>query len=100
MAEEVEYILKDKLKEGGVEQFKLSSRAKDRQSLREKLIVRHHDKGRNYQDFDEIKKDVVDLAGVRIVLYMPTKEVHKKVKNVIQTLWGKDVEARRHPGMF
>ncbi|KAF2731813.1 hypothetical protein EJ04DRAFT_514291 [Polyplosphaeria fusca] len=101
MAEEVQGILDKKLKEAGI-QFKLSARAKDRQSLREKLIMRCREmdsveKGKCYKDFQQIKKEIVDLAGVRIILYMPTKEDNLRVKHIIQKEWGQEVKAKRHP---
>jgi ppGpp synthetase/RelA/SpoT-type nucleotidyltranferase len=95
MARRASQILEEKLYQGGVQQFKISDRAKDKKSLKEKLIVRHEEK--NYQDADDIKKDVIDLAGVRIILYMPTKEEYRKVKNVIQEEWGKEIKPKHHP---
>lgn len=94
MAEEVERILDIKLKEEGI-QFKLSARAKSKKNLREKLKVRYEEK--HYETFEDIKKDVVDLAGVRIILYMPTKEDNARVKKVVQEEWGHEVKAVNHP---
>lgn len=66
-------------------------------SLREKLMMRYAETGRDYENFAHIKRDIVDLAGVRIILYMPTKEENLKVKQMIQQEWGQDVKAKRHP---
>ncbi|KAF2122985.1 hypothetical protein BDV96DRAFT_561791 [Lophiotrema nucula] len=95
LAQYVEGVLKEDLKLGGVKQFKLSSRAKDPDSLKEKLIVRYEKK--QYKDKDDIQKDVLDLAGVRIILYMPTADEYEKIEKVIQQRWGKDVKPKRHP---
>ncbi|KAJ4302657.1 hypothetical protein N0V90_001546 [Kalmusia sp. IMI 367209] len=88
MAKMVEEKLKNRLEEGGVVKCKLSRRAKDFNSLREKLIIRNRGRKEDYKNFQEIKKDIVDLAGVRIILYMPTQEDNRKVKEVIQKEWG------------
>ncbi|KAH8707577.1 hypothetical protein GQ44DRAFT_816387 [Phaeosphaeriaceae sp. PMI808] len=95
MAVHVQQILQEKLDEGGVKQFKLSSRAKDKKSLKEKLVVRNQQK--LYKDGDDIRNDVVDLAGVRVILYMPTKEEYNKVEKVIQEIWGKEIKPKTHP---
>ncbi|KAL1595287.1 hypothetical protein SLS60_009977 [Paraconiothyrium brasiliense] len=97
MAKLVEEKLSSLLKEAGVTKFKLSRRAKDPKSLREKLIIRSQGRKEAYKDFQEIKKDIVDLAGVRIILYMPTQEDNHKVKEVIQKEWGQDIVPRIHP---
>lgn len=93
MAQVIEQFLEGELRQGGVDQFKLSARAKDRNSLRKKLVYRNTEK--QYKEFDDIKKDIVDLAGVRIILYMPSDE--EKVQKVIQNIWGKKVVPRKHP---
>lgn len=95
MAQCVEGILEEKLNLGGVKQFKLSSRAKDKESLKEKLIVRYEEK--QYKDADDIRRDIIDLAGVRIILYMPTAEEYEKVKKVIQEIWGREIQPKTHP---
>lgn len=97
IAKRAESILKEKLKDGGVYQFKLSARAKDKQSLKEKLIIRYRDEGKDYKDDVDIKKDIVDLAGVRIILYMPTKEEYERVRDVIMKEWGEGVKPKKHP---
>lgn len=59
-----------------------SFRAKKPDSLREKLISR--DQKLNYKDITQIKKDVCDLAGVRIALYFPNERdaVDKMISEV------------------
>lgn len=97
MAKMVEENLRTRLEAGGVTKFKLSRRAKNHESLKEKLIIRNRNRKIDYQSFQEIKKDIVDLAGVRVILYMPTQEDNHKVKEVIQKEWGKDIMPRIHP---
>ena len=74
-------------------QAKVTCRAKDGKSLREKLIMRNENK--RYQTADDIWKDVPDLAGVRMVLYMPNDEQRKRVKEIIQSIWC-DVQLVQH----
>jgi ppGpp synthetase/RelA/SpoT-type nucleotidyltranferase len=77
-------------------------RAKNPKSLHAKLRIREElriRKGKNpYQNADEIRDDVVDLAGVRIVLYMPGEDQREKAENIIYTIWGKDVIRKPHDG--
>lgn len=56
------------LQEAGIKAA-VTHRAKRPRKLREKLIQR--DQKRHYQSFREIYDDVVDLAGVRVALYLP-----------------------------
>ena len=49
----------------------VTSRVKDPERLREKLIRRDQDEGRNYQSFQDIFRDVPDLMGIRVALYFP-----------------------------
>lgn len=80
---------------------KLSSRAKSQQSLTEKLKVRYYKaqlEGKApYGDKKDIWEDIADLAGVRVVLYIPDKDQHQRVREAIQEIWGNDVKPRRHP---
>lgn len=48
-----------------------SFRAKRKERLEDKLYQRATHEGKNYQTRDDITNDIVDLAGVRIVLYFP-----------------------------
>jgi ppGpp synthetase/RelA/SpoT-type nucleotidyltranferase len=74
-------------------QAKITWRAKDGKSLREKLIMRNENK--RYKTADDIWKDVPDLAGVRMVLYTPNDEQRKRVKEIIQSIWS-DVQLVQH----
>ncbi|KAH6871247.1 hypothetical protein B0T10DRAFT_541536 [Thelonectria olida] len=58
------------LSESGIPAI-ITSRAKRPDRLLEKLKNRHKEK--NYQTVDDIKKDLVDLSGVRIALYFPSQ---------------------------
>lgn len=93
MSKRVEEVLEEELKKAGVQQFKLSARAKDKGSLKKKLMYRNETK--KYKEYDDIKKDIADLAGVRVILYMPSDE--EKVKEVVQKIWGKKVIPKKHP---
>jgi ppGpp synthetase/RelA/SpoT-type nucleotidyltranferase len=96
MANEVVKILRARLKGSSV-QFRLSARAKSKKNLREKLVLRWEERPGRYVEIDDIKKDVVDLAGVRIILYMPTPEDNALVEKAIREEWGQDVVAVPHP---
>jgi ppGpp synthetase/RelA/SpoT-type nucleotidyltranferase len=74
----------------------VTCRAKEEQSLKEKLKMRHEE--RNYQNADDIWSDIHDLAGVRIILYMPSDDQREKVKTIIQSIWGEEVEEKLHDG--
>ncbi|KAI0813573.1 hypothetical protein GGR55DRAFT_634977 [Xylaria sp. FL0064] len=50
----------------------VTSRAKRPDRLAEKL--RHRDLEKRYQTHQDIRKDLVDLSGVRIALYFPSQE--------------------------
>jgi ppGpp synthetase/RelA/SpoT-type nucleotidyltranferase len=80
----------------------VTCRAKERKSLLEKLIMRNDERIRTklgaYQNTDQIWDDVVDLAGVRVVLYMPSDEQKEKVEKVIQSIWGAHVRPKLHDG--
>jgi ppGpp synthetase/RelA/SpoT-type nucleotidyltranferase len=59
----------ERLLEGNGIRAIVSYRAKRPDRLRDKLIKRNADK--NYQTLDDIRGDIVDLAGVRAALYFP-----------------------------
>jgi ppGpp synthetase/RelA/SpoT-type nucleotidyltranferase len=61
-------ILEDALTEAGIRAI-VTFRAKKPRKLRAKLQVR--DAKRHYQNFRAIYDDIVDLAGVRVALYLP-----------------------------
>ena len=48
----------------------VTSRVKDPERLREKLIKRDLE-GRNYQSTEDIARDITDLMGIRVALYFP-----------------------------
>jgi ppGpp synthetase/RelA/SpoT-type nucleotidyltranferase len=60
--------LETALQEAGIRAI-VTSRAKRPRKLRQKLIDR--DQKRHYQSFRDIYDDIVDLAGVRVALYLP-----------------------------
>lgn len=64
---------------------KVSARAKEPKSLKEKLEMRYATK--NYQTEEDIEKDIHDLAGVRVVLYMPSQDQRDTVEKIIRTIW-------------
>src|SRR3954465_12845236 len=74
LAECAEQEIRKAMQNQGMQLWKTTSRAKTHQSLQEKLMMRNEKK--NYKSSEDIEKDVVDFAGVRIILYMPTDEVH------------------------
>lgn len=58
----------------------ITSRAKKSKSLKEKIYQRH--KIKNYQSEQDIREDIVDLAGVRVALYFPADR--KKVESFLR----------------
>lgn len=62
----------------------VTSRAKSVDRLAEKLRQRDHEK--HYKNVDEIKKDIADLAGVRVALYFPGQmdEVEQLIRVALQ----------------
>jgi ppGpp synthetase/RelA/SpoT-type nucleotidyltranferase len=79
---------------------KVEYRAKDKGSLLEKLKMRDEKQngGAGYENPEQIWEDVVDLAGVRIILYMPSANQRVNVKKMIQRIWGTNVKPRVHDG--
>lgn len=61
----------------------VSSRAKDPERLRNKLLAREKD-GTTYSSLGDIENDIVDIIGVRIILYFPTQlaEVVAKMESL------------------
>jgi ppGpp synthetase/RelA/SpoT-type nucleotidyltranferase len=68
VAEEVNDQLADALQEAGIKAA-LTFRAKKPRKLKAKLLNRS--KSKNYQSFQDIYNDIVDMAGVRVALYLP-----------------------------
>ncbi|KAF2262813.1 hypothetical protein CC78DRAFT_605216 [Lojkania enalia] len=91
LAERARELIEKKLKTEGV-QANVRCRAKE--SLEEKLRMRF--KLKSYKTIEDIREDTVDLAGVRIVLYMPSQGQHDKVRKAITSIWG-EVEPILHP---
>lgn len=95
----IEGQLKSPIEQG---QCMVTCRAKADRSLEEKLIMRNEDRLQNgekeYQDANDIRDDIADLAGVRVVLYLPSEELQEKVKNAIRSIWGDDVKLKLHDG--
>ena len=83
-------------------QAKVTCRAKTGKSLEEKLKMRNLERKRKgkkeYETDEEILEDVKDLAGVRVVLYTPNEDQREKVKRVIKSIWGDDVDEKPHEG--
>jgi ppGpp synthetase/RelA/SpoT-type nucleotidyltranferase len=99
LAERAERLLKKALVKGG-EQARLQPwmttfRAKKIQSVREKLMKRHSEV--NFRNFSQIKDDLWDLAGVRVILYSPSEEEHDKIQRFIRSIWGDNVTKHDHP---
>ena len=78
------------LEQRGV-QAQVASRAKDSGRLAKKLAEREE----RYQKLEDIYADIVDLAGVRIALYLPGQK--SEVENVIRRNFHV-VDIRRHEG--
>ena len=68
VAHQTAETLEDALTEAGIRAI-VTFRAKKPRKLKAKLIVR--DQRRHYQNFRAIYDDIVDLAGVRVALYLP-----------------------------
>ncbi|KAB2571214.1 hypothetical protein DBV05_g10116 [Lasiodiplodia theobromae] len=68
-ANKAKAICEEELRRSGI-QAQVTARVKDRHSLREKLHQRAKVR-RGYDNAQDIREDIVDLAGVRIGLYFP-----------------------------
>jgi ppGpp synthetase/RelA/SpoT-type nucleotidyltranferase len=67
-AHKVQEELEEALQDAGIRAI-VTYRAKKPRRLREKLMKR--DQKRHYQSFRDIYDDIVDMAGVRVALYLP-----------------------------
>jgi ppGpp synthetase/RelA/SpoT-type nucleotidyltranferase len=80
----------------------VTCRAKEKPSLLQKLVMRNDEKILNgepgYESTQQIQSEIVDLAGVRIILYMPSETQQERVKEMIQEIFGKEVEPKVHSG--
>lgn len=90
----VQVICEENLLENGIRAI-VSSRAKRSDRLRDKVLERN--KSKKYGSVDQIYKDIVDLAGVRIALYFPgdIDEVHKIIKGRFKILRSKTFPEKR-----
>jgi ppGpp synthetase/RelA/SpoT-type nucleotidyltranferase len=79
---------------------KVTSRAKEKKSLEDKLKLRNYQRRergqKGYASLKEISDDLIDLAGVRVVLYTPNLAQRKKVKEIILQIWGTGVNEKPH----
>jgi ppGpp synthetase/RelA/SpoT-type nucleotidyltranferase len=87
---------------GQTVQAKVSSRAKKSESLEEKLRMRYEEKekkegGIPYESEEDIRNDIVDFSGVRILLYTANQLQYDSVKRMIQGIWGSTMEPKVHP---
>jgi ppGpp synthetase/RelA/SpoT-type nucleotidyltranferase len=71
----------------------ITHRAKKPNRLRGKLVKR--DQNRHYQSFRDIKDDIVDLAGVRVALYLPKDR--DAVGGIIEKLFAPVRAPKRFP---
>lgn len=77
-----ENIVESNLLDSGIMAI-TSSRVKDANRLKEKLLLRQKDT--DYTSFSDIENDTVDFIGVRIALYFPNDQ--KKVESIIYQLF-------------
>ena len=80
---------------------KVTSRAKEVRSVLDKLKLRNwqrqeEDGKRPYLSVEEIYDDLVDLAGVRVVLYTPNQAQRKKVREILSEIWGSSIDEKQH----
>lgn len=92
VAHQVAKELEDALQEAGIKAA-ITHRAKRPRKLRMKLLKR--DKKRNYQSFRDIYNDIVDLAGVRVALYLPADR--EAVGQIIEKLFAPVREPKFFP---
>jgi ppGpp synthetase/RelA/SpoT-type nucleotidyltranferase len=81
--------LENKLESSGIRAM-ITFRAKRADRLEDKLRKRNLEK--NYKTFEDINKDIVDLAGVRIAFYFPAdmQEIDKIICNQFHILKSKE----------
>jgi ppGpp synthetase/RelA/SpoT-type nucleotidyltranferase len=79
-------------------QAKVTCRAKERDSLEEKLKMRNDARPKPYGKIKEIENDIHDLAGVRILLYTPSADEYGKVEQMLHAIWGPKVKRKPHGG--
>jgi len=92
VAKMVAETLDQALQDSGIRAI-VTSRAKKPNRLRGKLQKR--DQSRHYQSFRDIKDDIVDLAGVRVALYLPKDR--EAVSGIIEELFAPVRSPKRFP---
>lgn len=88
----VENNIRGKLHSFGVRAI-VSSRAKSPKRLRDKIIDRNSEF--SYSSVEEIYKDIVDLAGVRVAIYFPGDMI--KVEEIISAEFDMEGEPKTFP---
>jgi ppGpp synthetase/RelA/SpoT-type nucleotidyltranferase len=91
-ARHVAESLEEALQEAGIKAA-VTHRAKRPRKLRMKLQKR--DQKRHYQSFRDIYNDIVDLAGVRVALYLPADR--EAVGQIIEKLFASVREPKQFP---
>ena len=86
--EQAHTIVETALKDAGIMAI-TTSRIKDADRLREKLIIRNEEK--KYRTTDDISADISDLIGMRIALYFPNDR--EKVRTLVYQLF--DIEKEK-----
>lgn len=77
----------------------LFHRAKKKDSLEIKLKYKDlNDKKGPFKSVQDIGERVKDLAGVRVVLIVPSEKQFTLVKNVIEDIFGKELDVKTHLG--
>jgi len=92
VAEEVNDQLADALQEAGIKAA-VTFRAKKPRKLKAKLLKRNQT--HQYQSFQDIYNDVVDMAGVRVALYLPADRT--AVGQIIEQCFTQMREAKNFP---
>ena len=89
LKEQAHTVVETALKDAGIMAI-TTSRIKDADRLREKLITRNEEK--KYLSIDDIYADIPDLIGMRIALYFPNDR--EKVRTLMYQLF--DIEKEKH----
>jgi ppGpp synthetase/RelA/SpoT-type nucleotidyltranferase len=92
VAHQMRDTLDEALQEAGIRAI-VTHRAKRPHKLYDKLVKRN--KTRNYQSFSDIYADIVDLAGVRVALYLPADR--EAVGKIIEQLFVSVRPAKHFP---
>ncbi len=84
-------ILETEINNRGIKAI-VSCRAKRPDRLKDKVEKRNVKK--NYRDYQDVKKDIIDLAGIRVALYFPSER--QIIGNIIEDLFDV-VETKNFP---